>query len=226
MKLYRGVGEEFDVEYENGNTIRFRVVGLLSNSILQGSLLIGEKALVERFVDVAGYRFFLVRTPEGRLAEVSTVLEAELGDQGFDVENARSLLSDFLAVQNTYLATFQSLGALGLLLGTFGLVAVQLRNVWERRGEMALLRATGFRRIRVGRLVLLENLLLLTGGLGVGIFAALVAVIPHLAAGGASVPFGTLAWMLAVVLVVGLVAGTVAVRATLRAPLLAALRGD
>ena len=42
--------------------------------------------------------------------------------------------------------TFQSLGGLGLLLGTFGLAAVQLRHVLERRGQLALRRSGGFRR--------------------------------------------------------------------------------
>ena len=50
-------------------------------------------------------------------------------------------IAAFHRVENTYLSTFQSLGALGLLLGTAGLAAVLLRNVLERRRELALLRA-------------------------------------------------------------------------------------
>ena len=41
-----------------------------------------------------------------------------------DAAAVRARLEQLLAVQNTYLSTFQSLGALGLLLGTFGLAAV------------------------------------------------------------------------------------------------------
>jgi ABC-type antimicrobial peptide transport system permease subunit len=129
-----------------------------------------------------------------------------------------------LAVQNTYISTFRSLGALGLLLGTFGLAAVQLRNVFERRKELALLRAVGFRKLRLGEMVLLENLVLLLGGLATGTLAALFSVLPHMVLGGAHVPFSELAVMLGVVLIVGVVTGLWAVRATLRAPLLAALR--
>ena len=66
-------------------------------------------------------------------------------------------MAGLLAVQNTYLSTFQSLGGLGLLLGTFGLATVQLCNVLERRGELALLRAAGFRRRTLVELVLLES---------------------------------------------------------------------
>ena len=48
-------------------------------------------------------------------------------------------LAEFHAVENTYLSTFQTLGGLGLLVGTVGLAAVLLRNVLERRRELALL---------------------------------------------------------------------------------------
>ena len=113
-----------------------------------------------------------------------------------------------------------------MLLGTFGLATVQLRNILERRGELALMRAAGFRRRRLASMVLAENALLLVAGLGVGVAAALAAVLPHMLLGGAHVPLGTLAGLLAVVLAIGLIAGRLAARATLRAPLLQALRGD
>ena len=54
---------------------------------------------------------------------------------------------------------------------------------------------------------MIENSLLLVGGLAVGVLAALVAVLPHWLAGGASVPWLSLALTLALVLVVGLLAG-------------------
>ncbi|MEZ6110678.1 MAG: ABC transporter permease [Pirellulaceae bacterium] len=61
---------------------------------------------------------------------------------------------------------------MGLLLGTFGLATVQLRSVLERRGELAVMRATGFRRQRLASMVMLENVLLLVAGLATGVFAA------------------------------------------------------
>jgi ABC-type antimicrobial peptide transport system permease subunit len=130
------------------------------------------------------------------------------------------------AVQNTYLATFQSLGGLGLLLGTIGLAVVQWRNVLERRGELALLRAAGFPARTLAILVAMENVLLLLLGLGVGLLAALVAVLPHLIGRGAAVPLGQLAMIFAMVLAAGLAASLVAVRGALRTPILPALREE
>ena len=225
LRLNDGIGETFTFEYD-GRPITFRVIGLLSLSVLHGNLLISEADFRQCFPDVNGYRYALIRTPTGESQQVMEVLEDRLSDRGFDVTSTERILRNLMALQNTYLRTFQALGALGLLLGTFGLAAAQMRSVLERRGEMGLLRATGFRRRRLRRMVLLENVLLLVAGLAAGILAAMLAVLPHMVKGGAAIPVSELAGMLAVVLLFGMVAGWMAARATLRVPLLAALREE
>ena len=215
-----------DVADGRGQTVRLQVVGVLPRSIFQGDLLVSERALLEHFPDTSGYRFFLLETKPEQTQPVQKALDNALEDYGLETETTGQRLARFLVVQNTYLGTFQSLGGLGLLLGTFGLAAVQLRNVLERRGELALLRATGFGRRALGRLVMIENGLLLLAGLGCGVLAALVAVLPHLLSGAASVPWGSLCGTLLVVLGAGLIASLGAVRAVLTAPLLSALRGE
>ncbi len=131
-----------------------------------------------------------------------------------------------MSIQNTYLATFQSLGGLGLLLGTFGLAAVQLRNIFERRGELALLRAEGFATRRLSAMVMLENAALLFGGLAIGGLAALVVVAPHWISGGAAPPWVSLLATLGAVAVVGGLVSLLAVQAMLKSPILPALRGE
>ena len=115
-------------------------------------------------------------------------------------------------------------------MGTVGLATVQLRNVVERRGELALLRAAGFGRARIAWLVMWENAGLLLGGLLVGVVAALFAVVPHMILGDAAIPASDfvrdLTIMLAVVISVGILTGLVAIRVTLNTPLVPALRGE
>src|SRR5262249_35373665 len=142
-----------------------------------------------------------------------------------EISTTRERVASYLAVENTYLTTFQLLGGLGLLLGALGLAVVLLRGVWERRGELALLRALGYRNRALGGLVMAENGLLLLLGLLAGVGAAVLSVLPHLAAGN-SVPWLRLLALLALVLVAGFAAGLWAVRQTLRAPLLPALRKE
>ncbi len=225
------LGATFEITDDWGRKIPLKVVGLLSGSIFQGDVLMGEADFLRQFPATTGNGFFLAELPSGAdssrpVDEVRGLLEAGLADAGFDAETTGQRLAGFLAVQNTYLLTFQSLGALGLLLGTFGLATVQLRSVLERRGELALLRATGFPRRRLGELVMSENALLLMAGLGAGTLAALAAVLPHLILGGAHLSLAWLVLSLAGILAVGLAAGLVAVRATLAAPLIQALRGE
>jgi putative ABC transport system permease protein len=224
--MHLRLGEKFDLESDRGGILRCQIVGLLKNSIFQGSILMADSTFRREFPEQSGFRMFLVRTPKERTDAVATTLEDALGDYGFDAQRTDEYLAALLAVQNTYLSTFQSLGALGLLLGTFGLATVQLRSVFERRGELALLGAVGFRRGRLARLVFYENATLLVGGLVIGIAAAGVAAVPPLVARGGDVPWIGLAGMLLVIVITGLATGLVAVRATLRAPILAALRGE
>ena len=91
------------------------------------------------------------RAPAGREAAITEALEIELSDFGLEVDRPVERLRAYQQVENTYLSTFQALGALGLLLGTFGLGAVLVRNVLERRREVALLQAVGFERATSGR---------------------------------------------------------------------------
>jgi putative ABC transport system permease protein len=224
--LHKALGDSIEISDDGGRPVRLQIVGLLKNSIFQGDVLIGEVPFLALFPRTSGYRFFLVDTRDEPPGKVQQALEGALGDYGFDAETSHRRLESFFAVQNTYLSTFQSLGGLGLLLGTFGLATVQLRSVLERRGELALMRAAGFRLALLARLVMIENALLLVGGLAVGILAALVAVLPHLLLGAAGIPWLSLAATLALVLLVGLAAGLLAVRATLRAELLPALREE
>jgi putative ABC transport system permease protein len=224
-----GLGATYDVRDSSGRPLRLVVVGLLGASVFQGDLLISETAFLRHFPEESGHRLFLIEIGPGQAADVPSVaraLERALGDYGFVAETTSRRLAAFQAVENTYLSTFQSLGGLGLLLGTFGLAAVQLRNVLERRGELALLRATGFRRRQLAGMVILENAMLLAAGLGCGVLSAAVAVLPHFASGRASIPWASLAVTLGLVLAAGLLAGLTAVRSALRAPLVAALGGE
>jgi putative ABC transport system permease protein len=226
LNLWQGLGENFDISDEHGDVIHLQVVALLDNSIFQGDLLLAESDLLKYFPQVTGYRFFLFETPPEDTHVIQKILERNLGDYGITVETTAERLADFMAVQNTYLSTFQSLGGLGLLLGTFGLAAVQLRNVIERRGELALLRAAGYRRRRLAGLVLLENFALLLAGLGCGILAALLSILPQLVSRNAAIPWLSLLCTLALILIVGLITGLIAAGRVLRAPLLMALREE
>ncbi len=220
------LGDTIDYTDEQGRAFKVRLVGAVANSILQGSLLIDEAEFTRRFPGESGYRMFLIDAPSNSVAQVSATLSRALQDAGLELTPAPRRLNEFNAVQNTYLGTFQILGGLGLLLGSAGLGVVVLRNVLERRGELGLLLAVGFRRRSLQRLVLSEHGALLGAGLGLGIAAAAVAVLPAILSPGMRLPYLSLALTLAAVLLNGLFWTWLATVYALRGNLLAALRNE
>jgi ABC-type antimicrobial peptide transport system permease subunit len=222
--LGRKVGQTIEYTDERGRPFRLRLVGAVANSILQGSLVIDEAEFTRRFPSQAGTGFFLVDAPAVGADAVSAALTRGLRDQGLEMIPAAQRLAAFNAVQNTYLGTFQVLGGLGLLLGSVGLGVVVLRNVLERRGELALLLAVGFRRGALRRLVFTEHAALLLAGLGIGVVAAAVAVLPGVLAAGQPVPGTALALTLLGILVNGALWTALATEVSLRGNLLGALR--
>ena len=211
---------------------RLEVIGMLDSSVFQGVLLLRQSDLQRLFPEVTGARTFLIEAPADLAANdlgteadrLSAALERGLADYGLDADRVADRIANFLAVQNTYLSTFQTLGGLGLLLGTLGLAAVMLRNIAERRRELSLMRAVGYRPGRLRRLILLENAGLLAWGLLGGSAAALLAMLPHLQSSGADVPWSSLLALLAAVVVVSLAAMLWAVRHASSGSVVAGLR--
>jgi hypothetical protein len=214
--LHKAVGEEMTLD----GGVRIRFVATVPGSVLQSEVMVGEKAFLRAFPGEQGFRMMMFEK------EPAAGLEEQFSDAGLDVMTVSEKLAQYLRVEHAYLSTFQALGALGLVLGTLGLGAVLLRNVMERRRELALLRAVGFTGREVAQVIVLENVLLLGLGLGVGVGCALLAVAPALVDRGQAPPVGAMAGLVAAVFVTGLAASVGATRAALRTPLLEALRSE
>ena len=225
--LHLKLGDELTLDRQGGNPVRLRVVGALSDSIFQSELLMSEKNFLRLFPEQEGFRFFLLDLPAPETAAAQMrALEAQLSDFGFDVTSTTERLAGFHRVENTFISTFQMLGALGLALGTLGMAAILLRNVLERRRELALLRAVGYNAKHFALMAVAENAVLLLCGLLTGTACALLAIAPVLFSRGGQLPNLSLGLLLLSVLISGLLASLVATTATLRSPLIPALKSE
>lgn len=223
--LKKAVGDEVTMPGDDGRDVAFRIVGTFADSPFQSELVASAEAFERAFPKTAGFRVFLARTAAGKEEAVGRVLSTALRANGLIATPTKERVAAYQAVIGAYLSTFQLLGGLGLLLGVLGLAIVVLRGVWERVGELALLRAVGYRTRQLQFLVLAENALLLVAGLLMGVVAALISVAPHVAA-GADVPWGRLAAILGAVFVVGLGVAFAATAGILRVPVIPALRRE
>jgi len=224
--LHSGLGKDVAIKDGRGRELSLRIVGLLTNSLLQGSLIVSSQNFEEMFPGRRGWSTFFIESRPERAESLRGGLEDQLGDFGLDLQSSGQVLSRFNRVQNTYLSTFMVLGGLGLLLGTIGLGAVLMRNVNDRRGELALMKALGYSGKALSLMVLAETLFLIIFGEIQGAISALIAAAPLIASSQSQISWGPLALILAAVLAGGVGSCFFAMRAALRTPVLGALRSD
>ena len=222
--LHHNPDDDFVIQDAFGKPLRLELE-TIENSLFQSQLIISEANFMKHFPNQSGYQFFLIKTPPALRAETAQVLEKTLGDYGFDLTSASERLASYRAVENTYISTFQSLGGLGVLLGTFGLALVLFRNIIERRGELATLRAFGFRRRLLARMLFIESCFLLTVGMLIGIVAGVVAILGS-QGGLPSFPWVSLTITLLFIFGFGIIANAIAVAVALRSPLLSTLKSE
>jgi putative ABC transport system permease protein len=221
--LGKSVGDELDYVDENGRAFRLRIVGILNSSMVQGSLLISEDEFIKRFPSDEGYRMLFIDAPQKEAPEISSLLTSRLRDYGIEIMPAATKLEQYMAVENTYLSIFMLLGGLGMVLGSIGLGLVVLRNVLERRGELAMLHAVGYNKATLKKLILHEHLGLMLFGLLCGVIAALIAVGPALRTGTHLL---YLVFMIAVIGISAVLWIWIAAAAALRGSLMDALRNE
>jgi putative ABC transport system permease protein len=224
--FHLAVGDDYVFVPEGGPSTRLRIVGALADSVLQSELIIGEDAFVTLFPRREGYGLWMIEARAADASALAATIEQRLGDFGVDVIDTRARLAAYHRVENTYLSTFQALGALGLLVGTLGLAAVLARNVLERRRELGLLRAIGFTPANMRTLVLSESMLLVGSGLVLGSATAAIAVLPALLERRGAVPLGGVAILLVAVTATAIVSSIAAARIATAVSVATAVKGE
>jgi len=203
--LKKSIGDTLVYTNESGKRIKLLLIAGLDNSIFQGNLLIDDSLFVKNFPSTSGSKIMLVDAPLAKQQEISELLSSTLTDYGVDLTPTSTRLAEFNSVENTYLTVFMVLGGLGVIIGTFGLGVVLLRNTLERRSEIALLMAIGYRRNQIFRLIFIENLFMLVAGLVLGVVSAFIGILPSILSPAFTMPIGFISLIVLVIFFSGLV---------------------
>ena len=199
--LKKKVGDTFLYQNEKGDDFTVQIVGTIKDSIFQGYLLIDEVHLLREFPSNAGYSLFLTDVAEDTEVDaVRSRIENFATDVGGTVDLTRDILQSFHQIENTYIAIFNVLGSLGVIVGSLGLTIVVARSIQDRLGEFSVMTAIGISRKVLGKMVFSEYSRLVYWGLWVGLIASVISIWPNLQ----HLPPGPTA-----ILVVGLLAGIV-----------------
>ena len=224
--LHRSLGDEIVIQ-SRGRPVRLRLVAALRDSVFQQQLVMSDTNFRALFPEREGYQVLLVDAPEGRVSGVRDAFERTLADSAADVVPVVTRLADFRRAWNTRLSMFQTLGGLGLVVGAMALAVILSRNVLERRKELALLGAVGYRARHLVLLLAVECLLPAIIGLVIGAASASLAMVPAVAARGGGIPMSAnSASLMAIVTLAGVVSAALAARLATRGSFLAALKPE
>jgi ABC-type antimicrobial peptide transport system permease subunit len=224
--LGKNIGDTLEYDTETGGRVVLRVVGVLKDSLLQGRLFVSQESFERMFPSVDGYQLFLIDGDLPNAHIQAQQLSRRYRDAGLEVITAAQKLASFHEVENTYLKIFLGLGGLGLVLGSAGLGLVLVLNVLDRRGEMAMMQAMGFRTQDLRFMLFIEHGILLVLGIFCGMLPAMIAVLPSLWMQGRPLALPAVAALSAVLLAAGAVWIRMAVEAVLRMNFLDVLRNE
>ncbi|UCE39410.1 MAG: ABC transporter permease [Thermoplasmata archaeon] len=187
------LGSTITIVDEMGNTVSLKIVGIIGNSIFQGSLIIWDENFDVLYPTDNGYDLFLFKSEASNLKPQMTELESALSAYGFDAYSVESVVVENILIENTYISIFQVILLFGLIIGTLGFGIVAARNTLERRREMGILRAIGFSKGTLMKSLFLENSYVILSGIIIGTLSGIIASSVYLLR--MNIDFGSWPWL-------------------------------
>lgn len=224
--LRKKIGDTLVYHDEGGKTLKVVIMGGLDNSIFQGNVLVSAELFRQYFPSVGGSRVMLIDGAFADRNKISDRIEYLFQDYGIMVTPASERLAQFNSVENTYLSVFMMLGGLGIIIGTIGLGIVLLRNLAERKQEIAIYQSLGFTHNYIFRLIFTENLFVLLAGIGIGIISAFAGILPSFLSPAFQLPANFLLVIFLLILINGIAWIYFPVQASLRKNLIQSLRNE
>ncbi len=165
---------------QTGRALRLTVIGVLADTVpvsMQG-ISSSQETLAAAYgnrVRPTAY-YFTVRKGVNPRAVVPK-LESAFVANGLQADALAQVLEDSISVQWTFNRLIQGFMGLGLIVGIAALGVVSARAVVERRQQIGILRALGFRRGMIQLTFLLESSFIALTAIVVGTLLALVVAV-------------------------------------------------
>jgi putative ABC transport system permease protein len=143
-----------------GGRLRLTVIGVLSDAapLEMMGLSTSQRAVAGAFPGRARPTIHYLTTAPGVDADDAAArLESAFLARGMEAESMREIASDAMAASLTFNRLIQGFMALGLVVGVAALGVISARAAVERRQQIGVLRAIGFRRRMVQSTLLLES---------------------------------------------------------------------
>jgi len=161
---------------QTGKGVRLTVIGVLKDSapLAMAGLSTSQRTLREFGARVRPTVHYFKLRPGVDAAATAKRLEAEFLASGMEAESIEKLLDDVTGTQRTFNLIIQGFMGLGLVIGVAALGVITARSVVERRQQIGVLRAIGFRRTMIQLSLVLESSFLALTAIVVGTVLGLI----------------------------------------------------
>lgn len=145
------------------------VAGVMSSFLFNGGIVGTSKLLWNSFQVGTGQFGFVKVTSGTDPTLVANIMKKDFARLGMVTIVIPVIISNFIQIGQSFLGVFEAFLALGLVVGIAGLGIISIRSVVERRKEIGVLRAIGFRKNMILSAFLLENSYVALLGILIGI---------------------------------------------------------
>ncbi len=152
------------------------VIGVIDTRVSMSFGLYTGQETLNAIVDGPDTETLLVMlTPEqeDNAESIAMTIEQSLFDRGVQVDATKAQLEELASLSTGFLQLIQGFMGLGLLVGIAALGVISFRAVVERRQQIGMLRAIGFKRNMVAASFLIESMVVATLGVLTGVALAL-----------------------------------------------------
>lgn len=162
-------------ETRTGEVITVTVIGVLDRSAdlfgqLGGGMYISRAGLDEAVPFKIPSTAYRIRVAEGvDPVETAKKLDAAFPEHGLESRSLAALAEESIAANRAFNYLFTGFMALGLMVGVASLGVISLRAVVERRQQIGVLRAIGYRRRLIQLSFLTESSFIVLLGVAIGI---------------------------------------------------------
>ena len=165
---------------QTGRTVTLKVIGVLSDNVPLAMIGIwtSQRTLSDAFgarVEPTTYLYALRRGVDPTVT--AKHLESAFLTNGMQADALQKILSDTVSANLTFDRLIMGFMGLGLIVGVAALGVISARSVVERRQQIGVLRAIGFRRTMVEAIFMLESAFVALTSIFVG--TALGLIVAH-----------------------------------------------
>jgi putative ABC transport system permease protein len=165
---------------QTGKTLNVQVIGVLADTVPMelAGIWTSQETVAAAYGDRVRPTAYWYAVADGVDARaLAPKLESAFVANGLEVDALEEVLEDTIAVSWTFNRLIQGFMGLGLIVGIAALGVVSARAVVERRQQIGILRALGFRRRMIQLSFLLESSFIALTAIVVGTLLALIVAV-------------------------------------------------